>query len=342
MGPARPAHPHHRLPIAAATYATAVIQKTKQTPEQQTQQQHRAKALTQMFEVMGAVPGNHTDRWLQATFATDEYPVATATSLKHLEGLSRGQGRSARLRHETALPQSPLCFDAEVTLPEHLAAFAPQIRGIQHSSFVRAGVVNHRISVGFVSAKARDSALTAPLALTWHSAKAHFAKAHHFYHNMVELRINVGVAAVPSRDAIVDSFKSIVTKITAKGHRCELVQVLRVINVDNDSAYAHLAGEFSAFIRFDDDALFKAPNNTLKELLPSKVSLATRGNMHTAVRHDYEREAACARCHFVGHVETCALEQERRQKEANKTPEGTTSTTTTQPTPTTTFRGCGP
>ncbi|SCZ95541.1 BZ3500_MvSof-1268-A1-R1_C050g00193 [Microbotryum saponariae] len=39
--------------------------------------------------------------------------------------------------------------------------------------------------------------------------------------------------------------------------------------------------------------------------------------MHTAVRHDYEREAACARCHFVGHVETCALEQERRQKEAN-------------------------
>ncbi|SCZ92802.1 BZ3500_MvSof-1268-A1-R1_C145g00769 [Microbotryum saponariae] len=59
------------------------------------------------------------------------------------------------------------------------------------------------------------------------------------------------------------------------------------------------------------------PNNTLKELLPSKVSLATRGNMHTAVRHDYEREAACARCHFVGHVETCALEQERRQKEAN-------------------------
>ncbi|KDE02061.1 hypothetical protein MVLG_07363, partial [Microbotryum lychnidis-dioicae p1A1 Lamole] len=62
-----------QVPIAAATYATAAIQKTKQTPEQQTQQQHRAKALTQMFEVMGAVPGNRTDRWLQATFATDEY-----------------------------------------------------------------------------------------------------------------------------------------------------------------------------------------------------------------------------------------------------------------------------
>ncbi|KDE02185.1 hypothetical protein MVLG_07244, partial [Microbotryum lychnidis-dioicae p1A1 Lamole] len=135
---------------------------------------------------------------------------------------------------------------------------------------------------------------------------------------MVELRINVGVAAVPSRDAIVDSFKSIVTKITAKGHRCKLVQVLRVIHVDNDSAYAHLAGEFLAFICFDNDTLFKAPNNTLKELLPSKVSLATRGNMHTVVRHDYEREVACAWCHFVGHVETCTLEQERRQKEANK------------------------
>ncbi|SCZ87974.1 BZ3501_MvSof-1269-A2-R1_C61g00344 [Microbotryum saponariae] len=351
-----------QVPIAAATYATAAIQKTKQTPEQQTQQQHRAKALTQMFEVMGAVPGNRTDRWLQATFATDEYPVATATSLKYsalnanrsirnifdfaldvtltVQGASKASpaDKADLLGCVTRLlsPQSPLCFDAEVTLPEHLAAFAPQIRGIQHSSFVRAGVVNHRISVGFVSAKARDSALTAPLALTWHSAKAHFAKAHHFYHNMVELRINVGVAAVPSRDAIVDSFKSIVTKITAKGHRCELVQVLRVIHVDNDSAYAHLAGEFSAFIRFDDDALFKAPNNTLKELLPSKVSLATRGNMHTAVRHDYEREAACARCHFVGHVETCALEQERRQKEANNNTGRHNKYTTTQPTPTTT------
>ncbi|SCZ89005.1 BZ3500_MvSof-1268-A1-R1_Chr6-3g08632 [Microbotryum saponariae] len=206
-----------QVPIAAATYATAAIQKTKQTPEQQTQQQHRAKALTQMFEVMGAVPGNRTDRWLQATFATDEYPVATATSLKYsalnanrsirnifdfaldvtltVQGASKASpaDKADLLGCVTRLlsPQSPLCFDAEVTLPEHLAAFAPQIRGIQHSSFVRAGVVNHRISVGFVSAKARDSALTAPLALTWHSAKAHFAKAHHFYHNMVELRINV-------------------------------------------------------------------------------------------------------------------------------------------------------
>ncbi|KDE02211.1 hypothetical protein MVLG_07219 [Microbotryum lychnidis-dioicae p1A1 Lamole] len=72
-----------QVPIATATYATAAIQKTKQTPEQQTQQQHRAKALTQMFEVMGAVPGNYTNR-LQATFAMDEYPVATATSLKYL------------------------------------------------------------------------------------------------------------------------------------------------------------------------------------------------------------------------------------------------------------------
>ncbi|SGY26781.1 BQ5605_C018g08786 [Microbotryum silenes-dioicae] len=328
-----------QVPIAAATYATAAIQKTKQTPEQQTQQQHRAKALTQMFKVMGAVPGNRTDRWLQATFATDEYPVATATSLKYsalnanrsirnifdfaldvtltVQGASKASpaDKADLLGCVTRLlsPQSPLCFDAEVTLPKHLAAFAPQIRGIQHSSFVRAGVVNHRISVGFVSAKAHDSALTA----IGKQKKAHFAKAHHFYHNMVELRINVGVAAVPSRDAIVDSFKSIVTKITAKGYRCKLVQVLRVIHVDNDLAYVHLAGEFSAFIRFDDDALFKAPNNTLKELLPSKVSLATRGNMHTVVRHDYKREAACARCHFVGHVETCALEQERRQKEAN-------------------------
>ncbi|SCZ88898.1 BZ3501_MvSof-1269-A2-R1_C66g00372 [Microbotryum saponariae] len=176
----------------------------------------RAKALTQMFEVMGAVPGNRTDRWLQATFATDEYPVATATSLKYS---ALNANRSIRNIFDFALDVTLTVQGASKASPadkadllghpsEHLAAFAPQIRGIQHSSFVRAGVVNHRISVGFVSAKARDSALTAPLALTWHSAKAHFAKAHHFYHNMVELRINVGVAAVPSRDAIVDSFKS--------------------------------------------------------------------------------------------------------------------------------------
>ncbi|SGY96177.1 BQ5605_C036g11548 [Microbotryum silenes-dioicae] len=211
-----------QVPIAAATYATTAIQKTKQTPEQQTQQQHRAKALTQMFEVMGAVPGNCTDRWLQATFATDEYPASPVDKADLLGCVTR-----------LLSPQSPLCFDTKVTLPEHLAAFAPQIRVIQHSSFVRAGVVNHRTSVGFVSVKARDSALTAPLALTWHSAKAH-----HFYHNMVELRINVGVAAVPSRDAIVDSFKSIVTKITAKGYCCELVQVLHVINEQTTTTMA--------------------------------------------------------------------------------------------------------
>ncbi|SDA02191.1 BZ3500_MvSof-1268-A1-R1_C035g00004 [Microbotryum saponariae] len=229
-------------------------------------------------------------------------------------GICPGAGEIAGALRQSRAAKSPLQGRASGARPKTAGAGAlrhSRAPNIQHSSFVRAGVVNHCISVGFVSAKARDSALT------WHSAKAHFAKAHHFYHNMVELRINVGVAAVPSRDAIVDSFKSIVTKITAKGHRCELVQVLRMIHVNNDSAYAHLAGEFLAFIRFDNDALFKAPNNTLKELLPSKVSLATRGNMHTAVRHDYEREAACARCHFVGHVETCALEQERRQKEAN-------------------------
>ncbi|SDA02189.1 BZ3500_MvSof-1268-A1-R1_C035g00002 [Microbotryum saponariae] len=108
-----------QVPIAAATYATAAIQKTKQTPEQQTQQQHRAKALTQMFEVMGAVPGNHTDRWLQATFATDEYPASPADKADLLGCVTR-----------LVSPQSPLCFDAKVTLPEHLAAFAPQIRGI--------------------------------------------------------------------------------------------------------------------------------------------------------------------------------------------------------------------
>ncbi|SCZ93986.1 BZ3501_MvSof-1269-A2-R1_Chr1-3g01144 [Microbotryum saponariae] len=35
------------------------------------------------------------------------------------------------------------------------------------------------------------------------------------------------------------------------------------------------------------------------------------------LRHDYEKEAACGRCHFVGHVGTCGLDQERKRKEAH-------------------------
>ncbi|SCV67512.1 BQ2448_5123 [Microbotryum intermedium] len=45
------------------------------------------------------------------------------------------------------------------------------------------------------------------------------------------------------------------------------------------------------------------------------MSLATRGIAVTAVRHDYEKEAACGRCHFVGHVGSCAVEKERQRKE---------------------------
>ncbi|SGZ27894.1 BQ5605_C026g10215 [Microbotryum silenes-dioicae] len=153
--------------------------------------------------------------------------------------------------------------------------------------------------------------------LTWRSAKARFAKSHRFHHNMVELRINVGVQGVPSMDAIIKSFQSLVQDLSGKGHLCQLVQVLRIISVDNALAFAHVAGDYSAFLHFDDDSLFKRPNTTLKEILPSRIGLPTRGIPVTALRHDYEKEAACGRCHFIGHVGTCGLDQERKRKEAH-------------------------
>ncbi|SCZ87309.1 BZ3500_MvSof-1268-A1-R1_Chr2-2g04775 [Microbotryum saponariae] len=346
--------PRDRIPIssktqvtgpatAAPNYAAAASQMAAQTPEQQQQQQQRAKALGSLLQAMGAVPGNRMDRWVQAIYFAELYPVATATSLKfsalnanrsvenifdYALEVTLSHQSASRATHADKIdlvacvtrllsPISPICFEPGVPLPDHLAAYQPQILGVQHSSILRNGAAHHRVTVGFVTGEARDAALTTPPALTWRSAKARFAKSHRFHHNMVELRINVGVQGVPSMDAIIKSFQSLVQDLSAKGHSCQLVQVLRVISVDNASAFAHVAGDYSAFLHFDDDSLFQRPNTTLKEILPSRIDLPTRGIPVTALRHDYEKEAACGRCHFVGHVGTCGLDQERKRKEAH-------------------------
>ncbi|SCZ89034.1 BZ3501_MvSof-1269-A2-R1_C40g00189 [Microbotryum saponariae] len=316
--------PRDRIPIsskktqvtgpatAAPNYAAAASQMAAQTPEQQQQQQQRAKALGSLLQAMGAVPGNRMDRWVQAIYFAELYPVATATSLK-FSALNANRSvenifdyaLEVTLSHQSAsrathADKIDLVACPGVPLPDHLAAYQPQILGVQHSSILRNGAAHHRVTVGFVTGEARDAALTTPPALTWRSAKARFAKSHRFHHNMVELRINVGVQGVPSMDAIIKSFQSLVQDL-----------------VDNASAFAHVAGDYSAFLHFDDDSLFQRPNTTLKEILPSRIDLPTRGIPVTALRHDYEKEAACGRCHFVGHVGTCGLDQERKRKEAH-------------------------
>ncbi|KDE02160.1 hypothetical protein MVLG_07268, partial [Microbotryum lychnidis-dioicae p1A1 Lamole] len=268
---------------------------------------------------MGAVPGNRMDCWVQAIYFAKLYPVATATSLKFsalnanrsvkkifdyaLEvTLSHQSASRASHADKTDLvacimrllsPISSICFEPGVPLPDHLAAYRPHILGIQHSSILRNGAAHHRVTVGFITGKVCDAALTMPPTLTWQSAKAHFAKSHRFHHNMVKLRISVGVQGVPSMDAIIKSFQSLVQDLSGKGHSCQLVQVLRIISVDNASAFAHIAGEYSAFLHFDDNSLFQRPNTALKEILPSRIGLPTRGIPVTAIRHDYEKEAAC-------------------------------------------------
>ncbi|SGZ35537.1 BQ5605_C062g12754 [Microbotryum silenes-dioicae] len=132
---------------------------------------------------------------------------------------------------------------------------------------------------------------------------------------MLEMRINVGVVRPPSKEQIVAAFQSIVQQLSTKGHSCQLVQVLRVIHVDTAKAYAHTVGDFSAFIHFDDASLFQHPTTTLKEILPSRMDLPTRGLDVTAVRHDYEKRHRGAR-HFAGHVERCPLMQAANRKEA--------------------------
>ncbi|SCV69963.1 BQ2448_1357 [Microbotryum intermedium] len=279
---------------AAATTATIAY---KQTPEQQKQREARSQALPGIMAAIQAVPGNRTDRWVQAIFATKDYPSTAATSLKFsalnatrnivnpfnhaLEvTLSHQSSSRASVKDKGDLvacvrsllsPDTPICFDTDVPFPEGFEAFTPQIIGLQHSSNLRAGAIHHRITVGFVSVEARDAALATPPTLTWHSAKARFAKAHHFHRNMVELRINVGVSGVPPKDAIVSAFQSLVEDLSSKG-----------------------------------------------QILPSRMDLRTRGINVTAIRHDYEKEVACSRCHFVGHVENCPVVQERRRKEVEE------------------------
>ncbi|SGZ35555.1 BQ5605_C062g12760 [Microbotryum silenes-dioicae] len=100
---------------------------------------------------------------------------------------------------------------------------------------------------------------------------------------MLEMRINVGVVRPPSKEQIVAAFQSIVQQLSTKGHSCQLVQVLRVIHVDTAKAYAHTV----------------APDYYAQGDSPFEDGLAHRGLDVTAVRHDYEKEAPCARCHFA-------------------------------------------
>ncbi|SGY95028.1 BQ5605_C036g11467 [Microbotryum silenes-dioicae] len=324
---------------AAATNSSVV---SNETPAQQQDRLARLQALPGILAAIQAVPGNRADRFVQAIFATPDFPSTVATALKFsalnatrniinpfanalevsLSHKSTGRASATDKGELVACvrtllsPNTPICFDTGVPLSGDLEAFMPRITGLQHSSTFRTGVLHHRITVGFVSAEARDAALASAPMLVWNSANARFAKAHPFHRNMLEMRINVGVVRPPSKEQIVAAFQSIVQQLSTKGHSCQLVQVLRVIHVDTAKAYAHTVGDFSAFIHFDDASLFQHPTTTLKEILPSRMDLPTRGLDVTAVRHDYEKEAPCARCHFAGHVERCPLMQAANRKEA--------------------------
>ncbi|SCZ95500.1 BZ3500_MvSof-1268-A1-R1_C113g00620 [Microbotryum saponariae] len=256
---------------AAPNYAAAASQMAAQTPEQQQQQQQRSKALGSLLQAMGAVPGNRMDRWVQAIYFAELYPVATATSLKfsalnanrsvenifdYALEVTLSHQSASRATHADKIdlvacvtrllsPISPICFEPGVPLPDHLAAYQPQILGVQHSSILRNGAAHHRVTVGFVTGEARDAALTTPPALTWRSAKPASRSL-----------------TVPSMDAIIKSFHHLCKTCQQGDIHAKLVQVLPVISVDNASAFAHVAGDYSAFLHFDDDSLFQRPNTT--------------------------------------------------------------------------------
>ncbi|KDE02178.1 hypothetical protein MVLG_07251, partial [Microbotryum lychnidis-dioicae p1A1 Lamole] len=285
---------------AAATNSSVV---SNETPAQQQDRLARLQALPGILAAIQAVPGNRADRFVQAIFATPDFPSTVATALKFsalnatrniinpfanalevsLSHQSTGRASATDKGELVACvrtllsPNTPICFDTGVPLSGDLEAFMPRITGLQHSSTFRTGVLHHRITVGFVSAEARDTALASAPMLVWNSANARFAKAHPFHRNMLEMRINVGVVRPPSKEQIVAAFQSIVQQLSTKGHSCHLVQVLRVIHVDTAKAYAHTVGDFSAFIHFDDASLFQHPTTTLKEILPSRMDLPTRG-----------------------------------------------------------------
>ncbi|KDE04441.1 hypothetical protein MVLG_05155 [Microbotryum lychnidis-dioicae p1A1 Lamole] len=286
-------------PAAAKANNTAATSQTFQhTLEQQGQRDMRYKALPGIMAAIQAVPGNHPDRWVQAIFVTNDYPTTSATLLKFSamhatqnifnpfthavevtlshQSLSRpsakDKGDLVACIQSLLSPDTQICFDTGVPFPKGFEAFEPQIIGLQHSTNLRAGVIHHHITVGFALADAHDAALATPPVLTWHLAKARFAKAHHFHHNMVELRINVGVSGMPSKEEIVTAFQSVVQHLHNKGYQCQ-------------------------------------------DILPSRMDLCTRGIDVTAICHDYKKEAACVRCHFVGHMEKCPVVQERKRKE---------------------------
>ncbi|SGY11607.1 BQ5605_C094g13079 [Microbotryum silenes-dioicae] len=232
-----------------------------------------------------AVPGNRADRFVQAIFATPDFPSTVATALKF------------SALNATRNIINPFANALEVSLSHKSTGRASATDKGELVACVRT-LLSPNTPICFDTG-ARDAALASAPMLVWNSANARFAKAHPFHRNMLEMRINVGVVRPPSKEQIVAAFQSIVQQLSTKGHSCQLVQVLRVIHVDTAKAYAHTH-----------------PTTTLKEILPSRMDLPTRGLDVTAVRHDYEKEAPCARCHFAGHVERCPLMQAANRKEA--------------------------
>ncbi|KDE02215.1 hypothetical protein MVLG_07215 [Microbotryum lychnidis-dioicae p1A1 Lamole] len=221
--------------------------------------------------------------------------------------------------HEKADAYSKLCFNlpAGVVLPPELAKYAPVIHGVSPEAIQINGNTRFKFVVRCASGEPLDKVHEAATKIEWQGSPVQVRKRLAFVKNPVELRFVISPNTEYTTDHLWAKLQGLVAQITAGGHSCTLLQLQQPLHVVQDS-YLVARGNYAAIVRFDDDDLFKNQGAQLRQILPTRIDLRGRLAHVTPLRHDFEAEASCRRCGFVGHIDSCVQKPVQRQQAAQK------------------------
>ncbi|SGZ05806.1 BQ5605_C031g10890 [Microbotryum silenes-dioicae] len=249
------------------------------------------------------------------------------------EALGFGKDRATSLRFSALNATKPIADTSgavlEVTF-EHTGVaterekselyskkYAPVIHGVAPESIIQNGNTRFKFVVRCASAAALDQVHDAATKIEWKRSFAQVRKRLAFVKNVVELRFIISPEAEYTSDDLWSKLQGVVAKLTGDGHKCDLLQLQQPLTVVQGS-YLVARGNYAAIVQFDDDDLFKNNGAQLRQVLPTRIDLRGRLATLTPLRHDYEAEASCRRCGFVGHSDNCVQKPVQRQQAAQK------------------------
>ncbi|SCV70204.1 BQ2448_1598 [Microbotryum intermedium] len=257
---------------------------------------------------------------LNATKPVDDTSGAVLEITIHHNGVANEREKSEVYSKvlRTLSPDTSLCFNlpAGVVLPPELAKYAPIIHGVTPEAILLNGNTRFKFVVRCASVAALDKVHEAATKIEWKRSPVQVRRRLAFVKNVVELRFVISPDVEYTNDDLWVKLEGVVAKLTNDGHNCSLLQLQQPLTVVQGS-YLVARGNYSAIVKFDNDDLFKDKGARLREILPTRIDLRGRLAQVTPLRHDFEAEASCRRCGFVGHVDNCAQKPAQRQQVAH-------------------------